>query len=580
MKTLIPSRLWIGITLFILIGFSSFTFAVSPSESAGWTHDDAAHLLRRAGFGGTPAEIDAVFALGRPSAVDYLITGKLPAGAEAPFAHVELKAFEMKDEGIDPRANAERLFELQKLRSWWIDRMVRSDRPLEEKMSLFWHGLFTSGIRECKVARWMVDQNLLFHQQAIGNYKTLTRDILHDPAMLKYLNNDENLKGKPNENLARELMELFTLGEGSGYTEKDIPEVARALTGMTPRPPRLGLRGSVMRPFLHDDGPKTIFGHTGNYGPDDVVNLIFARSEPADYLARKLLTFFQTPTPSDEEVQPIAQALRQSHWELAPALRVMFNSPAFYDAKAKLAIIKSPVELEAGTLHLLEEPTEARLMFAATNGAKQMGEELFQPPNVKGWPGGEHWITSSAIYTRYNIASAMANGTYGAFVGGGMGMLRGKENNKNNIGAGNVPEVNAPEKANGAARANAVDQVTSAPPLQPGTTGARKLNQQLINQQARLKIQQELAALPLLPPPGQMVAPAKLFPQIKGEATADNVVDAAIARFLQQPLPPDKRSVLTEALGTAPLSLGRPETDRRVRQMIGLLMSTPEYQVE
>lgn len=573
MKSHICSRMsWVG-CLIAVISLCSFAPALlGATDPAGWTRDDAAHLLRRAGFGGTPTQIDRTYALGREAAVEYLITGTLPAGAEAPFIHVDLPAIEINDD-MNQRQGPERLFEVQKLRTWWMDRMVRTDRPLEEKMTLFWHGLFTSGIRECKIPRWMAGQNQLFHKEAIGNYKNLTREIIHDPAMLKYLNNDENLKGKPNENLARELMELFTMGEGNGYAEKDIPEVARALTGLAPRPPRMAGSGAIMRPMMHDNGPKTIFEHTGNFGPNDVVELIFARPEPANYLAGKLWTFFGGPGASDQDLRPIADALRNNHWEVAPALRVMFNSPGFYSAHTKLAIIKSPIQLEVTTLRLLEEPDEPRILMALAGGARQMGEELFQPPNVKGWPGGEHWITSSAIYTRYNIAAALANGTYGSF-GNGMGMLRGKEGQPKKA-AGNL----APQEAV-SPKDKAADQVTSAPEPESKKNEAKRDTKQALAEQAREKIRQELAALPPVSPPAQLVSPSKLFPQLAKEPTADQVADAAIARFLQQPLSADKRKVLTDALGAEPIQLGQPASDRRVRQMIGLLLSTPEYQVE
>ena len=571
MKTMNPMRsvTCLAAILFVLSSLSP----VKAGEASSWSRDDAAHLLRRAGFGATPSQIDHTYGLGREAAVEYLISGKLPDGAEAPFAPVDLEPFKLTDPGLDMRQGPEKFFEVEKFRIWWIDRMVRTDRPLEEKMTLFWHGLFTSGLRETKIPRWLIDQNLLFHKEAIGNYKRLTREIIHDPAMLKYLNNDENVRGKPNENLARELMELFTMGEGNGYSEKDIPQVARALTGLTPRPPRLGGTGAIMRPMMHDNGEKTIFGHTGNYGPDDVVNLIFDRPEPANHLAERLWNFFGGPDASEADLAPVAAALRDHNWDVAPALRVMFNSRAFYSDKNKHAVIKSPIELEVSTLRLLEEPPEPRILFAATNAAKVMGEELLQPPNVKGWPGGEHWITSSAIYTRYNVASAMAAGTYG-FFGGGLGVLRGKEGNGNKAAAAINPA------AAGKVNEPADQQLTSAPP-EESKKELKKQNKQAINRQERQKVLEELAAMPPLPPPAALVVTKKLFPQLAGkEATADEVVDAAVARFLQQPLPTDKKKVLSDALGEDSIRLGQPASDRRVRQMIGLLMSTPEYQTE
>ncbi|HEX4793364.1 MAG TPA: DUF1800 domain-containing protein [Humisphaera sp.] len=589
MRTTNISRLASVWALSILIILASLTGTSNAAQTSDWSRDDAAHLLRRAGFGGTPQQIDRMHDLGRANAVEYLVSGKLPEGATAPFAHVELPPFKLSDDGLDPRLNPERLFEMEKLRAWWLDRMVRTDRPLEEKMTLFWHGLFTSGIKETKVARWMVDQNLLFHREAIGNYKTLTREILHDPAMLKYLNNDENLIGKPNENLARELMELFTMGEGNGYDEADIPQVARALTGMSPRPPRSGMSGSMLRPLMHDSGRKTIFGKSGNFGPDDVVRLIFDKPEPANYLAKRLWTYFGQPDPTETQVRSVAEALLKNGWDVAPALRTLFNDPSFYSPKAKLTIIKSPVELVVSTLRLLEEPAEPRLLMVAINQSKQLGQELLQPPNVKGWPGGEHWITSSAIYQRYNISVAMANGQLGQGIGNGMAALRGKEPNAGNGNKAALRQIGRGQLQNGAAaqqdepaqkREDA--QISSSPAQQEENKKVdRKANQQVLNQQARMKVQEELRALPALPPPTEMVVPAKLFPQLAAsDTTADQMVDAAAARFLQQPLSADKKAVLVESLGSAPIRLGQFDSDRRVRQMIGLMMSTPEYQVE
>src|SRR5665213_899676 len=268
MQMKIPSnprlRTWTAIAA-VIVTVAILCPAPTYATDTQWTRDDAAHLLRRAGFGGTPTQIDAIHALGRDGAVDYLVTGKLPSGVEAPFAHVELPPLVFSLDGDARIQGPATLYSLQQMKIWWLDRMVRSDRPLEEKMTLFWHGLFTSGIREVRTVDWLANQNALFHREAIGNYKRLTHEIIHDPAMLKYLNNDQNIKGRPNENLARELMELFTMGEGNGYTEKDIPEVARALTGMTP-----GRNGATFVDRRHDDEPKTIFGKTGNFKPDDV----------------------------------------------------------------------------------------------------------------------------------------------------------------------------------------------------------------------------------------------------------------------------------------------------------------------
>ena len=460
------------------------------AEAANWSREDATHLLRRAGFGGAPAEVDRLHEMGKAAAVDYLIQGKVPPGAEAAFATVELADFEFAPaEGMDPKSRAKQARrEVHRLRAWWLDRMARTDRPLEEKMSLFWHGLLTSGVMEVRDIEMIVQQNALFHEHALGNYKELIHAIIKDPAMLRYLNNDQNVKGKPNENLARELLELFTMGEGNGYTEQDIKEIARALTGAT-----VDRRNSryAYRPFLHDNGQKTIFGKTGNYEPADVVELIFQRKEPAYYLAERLWMFFGHPEPTKGEIQPVAEALLRNKWDVKPALRVLFLHPNFYSDRAKYALIKSPVELAVGTMRSLEIEPGRFAMQRTSEALSRMGQQLFQPPNVRGWPGGESWITSATLYTRYNFTATLINN----------------------------PQANA------------------------------------------------------------AVSMMKLFPNLPANATPEQLVDAAIERFTLRPLHESKKTALLEAIGHAPLSAGG-ETDRRVKQLIALLLSTPEYQVQ
>jgi len=549
--------------------------AVAHADTS-WSRDDAAHLLRRAGFGGTPAQTDRVHSLGREAAVEYLVTGRLPAGAAAPFDHVELPELPT-DLAVDYRFQGPLLqYKLQELRSWWIDRMVRSDRPLEEKMTLFWHGLFCSGVREVKSVQALSQQNDLFHREAIGNYKRLTADIIHDGAMIRYLNNDENQKGRPNENLARELMELFTMGEGNGYTEADIPEVARALTGMTVD--RFSDTSQFI-PARHDDGPKTIFGKTGKYTPDDVPELIFARPEPATYLARRLWEFFGTPQPAEQDVAAVAAALKGGDWELAPALRTLFNSPSFYGDACKFAVIKSPVELEAMTLRLLEEPPQPRMLWAASLSLRDMGEELFQPPNVKGWPGEDRWITSATLNTRYSIASAMAGGRLG--VGLFPGMRPGFANAP-------PPGVARPAFSPGArplrpglAAATTQPAGSSAKTnLPPTASDARFARIQAIRQEQAEQVRAELMKMPPIPPASRMVVPSKLFDGLGAMPTAAQLVDAAAARFLQQPLSAKDKEALIKSLGSEPLSIGKPETDDRLRMMIGAMLATPQYQME
>jgi uncharacterized protein (DUF1800 family) len=491
-------------------------FLAHGAVAQDWTRQDAAHLLRRAGFGGTPQQIDRLHALGKPAAVEYLLTGNLPQGAAAPFDATRLEDFKFDFAETAPaganlppnkQRNAQRRIEIESLREWWLDRMVRTDRPLEEKMTLFWHGLFCTGIKEIKDSDAMARQNATFHQHALGNYKALTLAIVHDGAMLRYLNNDQNVKGKPNENLGRELMELFTMGEGQGYTEKDIAEVARALTGLAPSGAGRNGKGKVagvagLRMNQHDTAPKTILGQTGNFGPDDVVNLIFARPEPAEHLARRLWLFFASADPEDDDLAPIAAAIRDSNYDVKAGLRALFTSPSFYSERCKFALIKGPVDLCVETLRNLEVTPTPPLMSRLAKQVKEMYQELFQPPNVRGWVGGEHWITSATLFTRYNTATAMVNGQLERINGNGKGKAQ-----------------------------------------------------------------------------GPLASPSQLFPQLKGDVTATQVVDAAIARFLQRPLHPDKKQALIQTMGDAPIHPGQPDTDKRIREVLELIVSTPEYQV-
>ena len=510
--------------------FAALSDAAPPvedaSKTATWSLQDAAHLLRRAGFSGTQTQLARLHALGRDAAVDYLITGKLPpnspAGAAPVFTAVTLTpttlpAEEPHDPAKPEQKGASRKRNMELLREQWVDRMIRTDRPLEEKMMLFWHGLFTSGISEVKNPKHMLEQQELFRKHALGNYVSLTHAILRDPAMLKYLDNDQNTKHKPNENLARELCELFTMGEGRGYTEKDVAEIARALTGAT-----LTSRKDdddadyLFRPFQHDNGAKTIFGKTGRYMPEDVVNLIFDRPEPATYLAGRLWTFFVHPDPTDQEIAPIAAILREKNYEVAPALRAIFTSKHFYSERAKFACIKSPADLVVGTIRMLDMDADSPAQLRAiVHALREMGQELYQPPDVRGWPGGETWITAATLFERYNTASSLVEGAL-------------------------VPPYGAPKKNSG-----------------------------------------EFKPLPARFRPRSNAVPVrKIFASLPTQVSANQLVAAAVDQFLQRPLHAEKLKVLVDELGSAPIKLDDPESEKRVRQMLALLLSTPEYQVE
>ena len=284
---------------------------------------------------------------------------------------------------------------------WWLGRMVATPAPLQEKLTLFWHGHFaTSALQKDVGARDIVAQNALFRAFAAGDVRELTQRVATDRAMLKYLDNVHNDALHPNENFARELMELFTLGIGN-YTEADVREAARAWTGLRIRRDT----GVVyLNERLHDSGLKTFLDHTGNFDGRDIVNIIFAQPAASRWFAAKLLTFFVYAEPEPELVDALAAEIRRYGFVLAPVLATLFSSNVFYSDRAYRALVKSPVEFVVGTYRLFG----ITQINPATLGALQrMSQVLFSPPNVKGWPGGATWLNSATVLARENFTNAL-----------------------------------------------------------------------------------------------------------------------------------------------------------------------------
>jgi uncharacterized protein (DUF1800 family) len=390
----------------------------------------AAHLLNRAGFGGTEDEIKRVLELGPVEAVEWLLDFP-DAGAEE-LSREDVpdlssvagypKSYREAQQIMRGMTDQERMAYRQQLMranreavlatgAWWVQRMAVGPYPLQEKLTLFWHGHFTTSARDERSAALLWQQNELLRRQAAGNFGDFVSDISHDPAMLDYLNNQQNRKQHPNENYARELMELFTLGIGN-YTEDDIKEAARAFTGW-------GHDGDdfVFRKYDHDNGEKKFFGRKGNLDGEDVIDAILEHRACAPYIAGRLFTFFGYENPEPEITQGLGQVLRENDWNLRPLLRTMLTSQAFYSDKAIGTQIKSPVQLVVGTSRLLGlEPPVGRGLGAAL---QQMGQVPLDPPNVKGWPGGRAWINTSTLFVRYNTAVRMVSGGEGRFARGG-----------------------------------------------------------------------------------------------------------------------------------------------------------------
>ncbi|MCB1071156.1 MAG: DUF1800 domain-containing protein [Kiritimatiellae bacterium] len=394
---------------------------LQKQSANAWNRELAAHLLNRAGFGSPPADIDRFTDAGLHQAVEFLLQGEDPDAVPIP-GWADKRAFEQErklrigigkmDEGEKQQA-VRQVFQRQErmrlldLRAWWLHRMRYTATPLQEKMTLFYHGHFATGFQKVRSAYAMFLQNQTFRAHALGNWKDLVHAIARDPAMLIYLDGIQNTRTSPNENFAREVLELFTLGEGH-YSEQDITEAARAFTGW-----RLNRRTFTLDYVerRHDPGRKEFMGHKGNFDGDEILDLVFKQDQSAAWLARKLWTFFAYPNPEPAVVDGLADILRDSRYELKPALKAIFLSRAFYAERAYRTQVKSPVQWLIGTLRYLEAPLPDPGMTQRLLTA--LGQDLFEPPNVKGWDGGITWITTASLAQRYEAAANFAHGRVG-----------------------------------------------------------------------------------------------------------------------------------------------------------------------
>jgi uncharacterized protein (DUF1800 family) len=378
------------------LAIANFAAQASPMGA-----DEARHLLARTGFGPTPAEVAAFASLTRAEAVERLL---VPGGPTARTAvpdwvgeFIPLRRVQQLSPDERKAFQREQLDKSLQLRAWWLHEMLTTDAPLTERMTLFWHNHFVSSQQKVRSPVLMYRQNLLLRRHALGNFRALLHAIARDPAMVVYLDSAGNRRGRPNENFARELMELFTLGEGQ-YTEADIKEAARAFTGWS-----LERDTGEFRFYraLHDDGEKTVLGRRGHFDGDAVLDILLDQPAAAEFLMAKLWREFISPVPEPGEVQRLARVLRAGNYDIKPALRALLTSEAFYAPAHRAALIKSPVELVVGSLRQLAmAPKDLRGAALATRG---LGQDLFAPPNVKGWPGGTAWINSHTLLARKQL---------------------------------------------------------------------------------------------------------------------------------------------------------------------------------
>jgi uncharacterized protein (DUF1800 family) len=368
--------------------------------SINWTRNAAAHLLRRAGFGGTPAEIDTLYARGSvEAAVSSLVD----------YASIDTSAYEASLAGKNYD-----LLQLRGIQQWFLDRMSLSPRPLEEKMTYFWNLHWTSGISKVNGVTLILNQNKTERQYAMGKFDDLVVKISQDPAMLVWLDNWLSRAQRPNENYARELMELFTLGVDSGYTQSDVTAVSRALTGWTlqgyTKTDNYNGATFLDNAAFHDTGSKTILGQTGPWTGYDAINIILNWSDSQGtksgrFLGAKLWTYFAYPDPPDYIVNQLGAVYDSSGRSIREVVRAIFLSPEFYDSHSRKVWVRSPVEYAVAQVRMLEGTTD---FSSATNSLTSMGQTLFNPSDAKGWDWGTAWMNTGTVFSRASLANALA----------------------------------------------------------------------------------------------------------------------------------------------------------------------------
>ncbi len=366
--------------------------------SINWNRDAAAHLLRRGGFGGTPSEIDALSAKGLEGAVSSLVD----------YDSIDLTSYE---ESL--KAKNYNLLNVKGLQQWFLDRMAFSPRPFQEKITYFWNLHWTSGIAKVRGETLILNQNKTERQYAVGKFDDLVVKISQDPAMLYWLDNWLSRNTRPNENYARELMELFTLGVDN-YTQTDVTEVARALTGWTIQgyTQADGYNGASFldNPAFHDNGSKTILGQTGNWNQLQAIGIILNATDARGsvsgrFIGGKLWKFFAYDDPPDFVVDQLASEYVSSGRVIREVVRAIFLSPEFYEAHTRKTWVRSPVEYAVAQVRMLEGATDFSSAAGALSG---MGESLFNPEDAKGWDWGTSWMNTGTLFARASLANTLA----------------------------------------------------------------------------------------------------------------------------------------------------------------------------
>ena len=366
------------------------------------------HLYSRAGFGLSLAYLKKAQRTSVKRAVKELFAASEKSEPiNAVQSNIDYMALLKGDADAKKMLIKQQREQEKELNLTWINQMGTTNAELREKMTLFWHNHFACRSNNALFAQQL---NNIQRNNALGNFKTLTLEVSKSPAMLQFLNNQQNHKNHPNENFARELMELFTIGRGN-YTEKDVKESARAFTGWG-----FNKDGEfIMRSFQHDDGEKTFLGKTGNFKGEDIINILLEQKQTAHFICNKLYKYLVNETPDSEHINAMADVFYNANYEIKPLLEYVFTTDWFYNDQHIGSLVKSPVELIVGLnrqFYITYQRPEVLLEFQRT-----LGQILFYPPNVAGWPGGRSWIDSSSLMYRLKIPSLVLDGGLIDFTG-------------------------------------------------------------------------------------------------------------------------------------------------------------------
>jgi len=580
-------------------GATSWQDDLAPIGLTAWNYDRAAHLLERAGFGGTPDQIDILAAMSPAEAVRRLVyfdgvdnshllpfehSGIHDPGLE-PFppsrpATTELAKATGEALGIKVKATGNRrlqpvvnkffywlrasVLETNRVAYWWANRMVASNSPLQEKMALFWHGHYAINESKVRDYRKLLMELELFHEMGTGSFRDLMVAIAQDPAMLSFLDAGVNVKGAPNENFAWEIMELFTMGVGN-YSETDIREAARAFTGWN----YVDL-DFVINEDLHDGDSKTFLGHAGDFDGIEIIDLIMAQPVTAEYIAGKLYRYFVRQELDAELAAELGDILRDADYEVAVLLETIFMSKDFYSTASVGSQIKSPVQLAISTYRKLGlEKVPGVPDFNRATGA--LSQSLFRPPTVAGWAGGRSWVTPGLLLERGNFARDVL-----------------------------FPDINfiPPDRRNGSREIQSVSNrirqgmdITAA--TQPSSLGDGRImaeSNMLADRDEDFNTRYGSfrgwqMAIERVKPIPRHTARLNLSQMVmeQGLENTSEVVDYFIARFMRVPPGADSRAMLIRFLdtdlGTSDIDSAQTYMEDSLRLVLHLIMSQPEYQL-